>query len=464
MDKTDKVLKDVLKKITPTGKEREETDSIKKKIVGATQEAIRPHGLDMTLAGSYIRDTWMRHKKEFDVFIVFPEDYGREKLEKLGLEIGKSIARKIRGSFRIAYAEHPYVRARIEGYDVDIVPCYRIEHGSRIKSAVDRTPLHNQFLLQHLKPGMSPHVRLLKQFTTALGVYGSDAKTLGFSGYLCELLIINYGSFRRLAEEASKWEPGQLIDVWGRHKQPISTEKFRAHPLMVIDPVDPGRNVAAILSAENFAAFVNSCRKFSSRPSASFFFRPQPKISLKRLEKKIRSRGTNMVAFVLQSPDTLPDVLYPQLRKASGRISRLLDENGFWVIGSGVWDSGEKCVMLFEMNAHTLPSIRKITGPEIFSKKGSRQFIEKYKKERVWVECGRWAAEVKRNHTTPRPLIAEFMKGSAKKLQEKGIPSYVAMQASKKFSVMGIKEILAMSKSMKFAEFLAGYLERDHTK
>ena len=97
-------------------------------------------------------------------------------------------------SYEIRYAEHPYVHGIVKGVEVDVVPCYRLKDASRIKSAVDRTPFHHEWLKDRIK-GKENEVRLLKGFLKANGLYGAEYKVRGFSGYLCELLIMFYGSF-----------------------------------------------------------------------------------------------------------------------------------------------------------------------------------------------------------------------------------------------------------------------------
>ncbi len=71
------------------------------------------------------------------------------------------------------------------------------------------------------------------------GVYGSELKTQGFSGYLTELLIIHYGSFENTVKEACFWKPGEKIDLMQHSK--IKYDE----PLVMVDPTDPKRNVAA---------------------------------------------------------------------------------------------------------------------------------------------------------------------------------------------------------------------------
>ena len=123
--KIDRILEKVLQKIIPNKTEHREIENIMKKVTSKTEKIIEPFKLSYTIAGSFIRNTYMLDKKEFDIFIMFPESYSREKLEKMGLKIGEKIVKSLKGKYIIAYAEHPYVRARINGYEVDIVPCYK---------------------------------------------------------------------------------------------------------------------------------------------------------------------------------------------------------------------------------------------------------------------------------------------------------------------------------------------------
>jgi len=147
------------------------------------------------IVGSVTRDTWLPDKKEFDVFILFPKDLKPSELEKYGLQVAKEIVKEMKGTFTLKYAQHPYLSAKINDVEIDIVPCYKIKDTSEVKSAVDRTPFHVAYLQKKLKKKQANEVRLLKKFLKNHNLYGADAKTQGFSGYLCELLIINYKTF-----------------------------------------------------------------------------------------------------------------------------------------------------------------------------------------------------------------------------------------------------------------------------
>ena len=479
------VINEALRKITPSDDEQEETKIFIERVLKAADQILKPHKLSRTLAGSYVRNTWLPNKKEFDIFIMFPETCPREKLEKTGLDIGKKITKKLKGQHTIAYAEHPYVRAKVytkpvleeirgligkkkirktASYDIDIVPCYAVKSAEKIKSAVDRTPFHNRWLSENMSPALAPEVRLLKQFAKGVGVYGSDAKVLGMSGYLCELLIVQFKSFKNFLEHACRWEPGRVfIDLEEHHKEdPEKIKKeFRTQPLIVIDPVDPRRNVASSFSAENFFKLSMAARKFLEKPGLEFFFPEKKKVTASDLKKDIDSRGTRILAVKFRRPGIIDDTIWPQLRRTTRRLASILRENEFLVMGSDSWCDQKDCILVFEMEVWSLPKIRKLIGPFVFSKKHGDEFIAKYSKSRVWVEGIYWVAEVTRAFTQADQKLRHSLKDSEANLKAKGIASYPAKSISNNFDVLQPQEILNFAKGNSgFAEFLKDYFEK----
>jgi len=481
------VLTGILKKITPSESEQYETKVFIDKVLTVTDETLKPHRLTRTLAGSYMRDTWLPNKKEFDIFVMFPESCTREKLEKLGLEIGKKITKKLKGEYVIAYAEHPYVRAKVftkpamqekkrllrkgkklskgSSYEIDIVPCYAVASAQKIKSAVDRTPFHNKWLFDNMSPALSSQVRLLKQFAKGIGVYGSDAKVLGVSGYLCELLTIQYKSFKNFLDHASKWEAGNVfIDLEEHHKEDMEkiSREFKTQPLIVIDPVDPKRNVASNFSPENFVKLVKFSREFLDKPGEQFFFPEKKKAGAGELKKKTEERGTRIIGVSFKKPDVIDDILWPQLRRTSRRLASILKEHDFMVMGKDTFCTEKECILMFEMEVWSLPRIRKLVGPFVFSKKHSDEFISKYKGAgRIWVEGSSWVAEIKRKFTQADQKLKDSLKDSEKGLKAKGIASHPAKSISKGFDILQYGDVLKIAKKDSgFAEFLKSYFEK----
>jgi tRNA nucleotidyltransferase (CCA-adding enzyme) len=466
MDKIDSTLQQVLSDITPPEQERKQTSEYIERIKKAVESAIKPKGLTYTFAGSYIRDTWMRDKKEFDIFILFPVSTKRERLEKHGIEIGKQIVQSLRGKSKIAYAEHPYVRGRIGKYDVDIVPCYKVSSAYKIKSAVDRTPFHNEWLSRHFLKSMSSDVRLMKQFCKGIGVYGSDTKTEGFSGYLCELLIISYRSFKNLVTRASNWKPGKtIVDLEGTIRDVESIHrKFPRQPLIVIDPVDPGRNVAASLSPRNFIHFISSCRKFMKKPGLEFFYYQPQKFIGKETEALLKKKNTLVFGVSFRSPKIIPDILWPQLRKTTNRLRDIIESQDFMVMNSSVWSNEkDRCIIVLELGVWDLPSMRKVRGPSIFTEKNSQNFLKKYVPlGRVWVDDEFWFSEIRRDIKNAQDLVKSKLSSSEAILKSIGIASHPAKEIAKRFELLKERELISLARhNPDFGDFLKDFFERN---
>lgn len=463
MVKLQNVLASVAEKVTPTKTQHREIDRLLKKVLKKTEEKARPMGLGYTIAGSFIRDTYMLDKKEFDLFLLFPENTTRKDLERKGLAVGRRIIRSLGGRAVVAYAEHPYIRGRINGFDVDIVPAYSIKDPSKIKSAVDRTPFHNRWLQKHLSRRLVTEVRLLKRFLKGQGLYGSDTKTEGFSGYLCELLIVEFKYFTQLMKAASKWKPGEVfLDPGNLHKKKDDIKKrFKGQPLIVIDPVDPNRNVASVLTPANFVRFVAAAKAILANPSEDFFF-PERTVDLRKLGKLLRQRETELLAVEFRNPKVIPDILYPQLRRTAQRLMNFTRKNEFTPMGFDVFSNGKSYIIL-ELEVWKLPKVRKLTGPPVFSKLHSKQFVEKYKKKgRVWTEKDSYVAEVRREFTRADEAIRDFLKGKPFTLKERGIASYIAESLSKGLRVLDREAVFRRAKkNQDFALFLWEYLNRE---
>jgi len=209
----EKLFKEVLKEITPTPDERREEE----RVVDEISRRLKKYGVKPMLVGSLAKGTDIRNNKDIDIFIMFPEDTPREELEKRGLDIGKKVFSELKAPYVIDYAEHPYICGTYGKHEVEIVPCYDTK---KVKSAVDRTPYHTYYVRKKLarEPSMRDNIRVLKQFMMGSGVYGAEEKVRGFSGYLAELLVINYGSFEETLKASAGWRFGQCIDPGGLWK------------------------------------------------------------------------------------------------------------------------------------------------------------------------------------------------------------------------------------------------------
>ncbi|MBR9682671.1 MAG: CCA tRNA nucleotidyltransferase, partial [Candidatus Aenigmarchaeota archaeon] len=313
MADVNKVLKNAISKIRPSPEEKKQMKNAMKHIIDTSTPIAKKFNATPMICGSSVKNTWLAGRNEFDLFILFSASVQKAKLKDYGLVVGKEIIKNLKGTYVIAYAEHPYLRGKIkhEGaeYDIDIVPAFNVKNPAKIKSSVDRTPYHVKFVKDNMQ--LSDEARLLKGFTKGIGVYGADVKTQGFSGYLCELLSINYGRFKNCLKDASTWRAPVVISLNTKIKKEEAFKKFKA-PLIVIDPVDPNRNVAAAVSIESFYNFVAGCKDFSKNPSSKYFFPDKAKpYTLSEVSKELRKRGTRWYLIKFKRPDIIDDTLWP---------------------------------------------------------------------------------------------------------------------------------------------------------
>lgn len=373
-------MKEVLQKIRPTTQERQRVNQVVEKCTRNLQDRITKKGLEVevSLQGSIAKDTWISGDNNIDMFLIFSHKYAKEQLKKYGLEIG------ILSEYEIAYAEHPYVRNFLEGYEIDVVPAYQFKEG--IRSSVDRTPLHTEYVKTHLKD--KDQVRLLKKFTRSIGVYGSDLKVQGFSGYLCELLVIKYDTFLTVLKAAGSWKHGESLFL---EQFP---EKEFTEPLIFIDPVDKERNVAAVVSLENFAKFIYHSREYLKNPQSAYFFR-EP-------EHYTRVKGTALYRIDF-TVDVIDDILFPQLRKTRDYLVRMLETHGFCVFNTAVYDSG----ILLELSVFELPPFKKHIGPPIYEEEHCDRFLEKHKT--IHIQNDRIYAVVKRKYVRAEGLLQRLL-------------------------------------------------------
>ncbi|EQD59313.1 tRNA CCA-pyrophosphorylase, partial [mine drainage metagenome] len=188
----DRVEAEVSARIAPSVDTLARVERARRELVERVQEAARARQSPLVralVAGSAARGTFLSDRLDIDLFLLFAPDLPRDRLREEGLALGHAIL----SDPETRYAEHPYLRGRFHGFAVDAVPGYAVTDPSRPQSPVDRTPFHQEYLSARETPELVGQVRLAKQFFRALGVYGSEARTEGVSGYLVELLVLHFG-------------------------------------------------------------------------------------------------------------------------------------------------------------------------------------------------------------------------------------------------------------------------------
>jgi tRNA nucleotidyltransferase (CCA-adding enzyme) len=434
----------ILARIRPQAEDREHIHAVARILVAAVDQSGMAEGM---VVGSVARDTWLNGDRDLDVFMLFDPSLSRDELEEKGLTLARTIASTHGERYREKYAEHPYINAQVDGLDVDLVPCYRVASPHQIQSAVDRTPFHTRYISERIGP-FTDDVLLLKQFAKTGGYYGSDQMTEGFAGYLCELLIYHFGGFVPLLEAAARWKRYTVIDI-----EKIAEKEFE-DPLVVIDPVDPKRNVAASVSAAQKFSFVEMARGYLERPSRWFFTPvPEPSLSPERFGQILTDRGTFLYCILLRTPSLIPDIVVPQLRKSTAALQALLERNGFVVNRVDCCMQEPQSMMVFELLVDRLPSVRRHAGPPVWEKENAVKFFARERPQLYagpFIEGGIYVVEIPRRHSEARTLL------SSREILETGLGKHIKLSLEEGWET---REGLACWQE-EFSSFLGGFLQK----
>ncbi len=370
------VIEKALELVKVNEEEKVKANQVINEVLEKLEKTKKELGIDalIELHGSFAHDTFLSDDKDIDIFIL-------SKAEKNeAINNGLKIAKACFPNHIERYAEHPFITVNYKGYNFDIVPAVLIEEGEEIKTAADRTRLHTVYLKKVLNDELRDQIRLFKKFLKTIELYGAEIKVEGFSGYLCELLIIHYGSFLNLIKEAVKWR---------EYKTVIGGEwKLQPAPLVVVDPVDKSRNVAAAF--KKISLFKFACNLFLSKPSLKFFQGRKYSEDINLALKIFEERNTKVFVIEGRYPNIPPDVFWGEVKRAKQSFTSFLEENEIYVLDSKIYsDEKEKFAILFEVDKIELPLKKKLKGPLINDINNVKRFIEAHKKDELLVENSR---------------------------------------------------------------------------
>lgn len=457
------VEEEVLERIRPLREERERVLEVYLSIKNALEEVLRENSVEaeVTLQGSFAKDTWISGERDLDVFVLFPSSWSIEELKTRGFTLILEAAKRI-GEYSVNYAEHPYVVVRVGEVEADVIPAYKIYNLSEVRTAVDRTVFHTNYINSVIKPHQRDEVRLLKKFMKAIGVYGAEVKVRGFSGYLCELLILTYGSFRGVLEEARNWRPQVIVNTLGltnrelEEKLVVLRKKYRNSVMIAPDPVDWRRNAAASVSLKSLSTFSLAAQCYLKNPSLSFFFKEHLEASFNELVEAAEDRCMLFLVFNLNK--TLPsEALWGEIHRVRDRLCKLAENFEFKVIYSDAWSNEESIAVIgIEAVECNLSKYRFSIGPRYTSIERVENFIRKHldSASGPWISSsGRLLALSRRKYEVLKDLL------------ESRVSEYIVAPDFKilKPVISEINELEPIYNSVKgFREWLAEFVLRKH--
>ena len=457
------VLAEVLKRVNPSESEQKKVQGLARKLTEKVEEAAKEKGLktEIRVEGSVAKNTWLRDYPEIDVFMQVPITIPREAFGTVFLEIAKKATAGYKQIER--FAEHPYLEAVIHDVYINIVPCYNVKKSQWI-SATDRTPFHTDYIKPQLDEKMGEEVRLLKRFMRGIGVYGAEIKVGGFSGYLCELLVLNYGSFIEVLGASTNWSEGLVIDYEGQYDSVNDVKKVFEEPFIMVDPVDKGRNVAAAVREERLNEFIAASREFLKNPDMKYFYPPETKaLESTELINRINARGSTIIFIKFEGEAPVPDILWGQLYKSKKALRKTIQHYKFTVLRDDIWSNEKDLnILIYEVENRFLPKMKKHLGPPLKNIVDCEKFLRKHLVANSTVsgpriDEGRWVAEVKRVYFDVAKLLKEKLEDGGRSL---GVAELISEFIANSLEILINDEALKVySGYPKFAKFLTEYLE-----
>ncbi len=277
--KAEQIFNRVIKIVKPSNNEIQNSIKCANEIMGMLKGIVGKE-VELRVVGSLAKATNLRGSADIDIFMLFKKTLHKEDITKKGLEYSRALCKARKNTkYEIKYAEHPYAKLHLDDYgiNVDIVPAYKLDNISEMGTAVDRSPLHTEFINSNLNDKQRDDVRVLKYLLKSHGIYGAEVRIKGLSGYLCELLIHQFGSLIGLLEYMSSVKLPVCLKPLNRSvAYDESIKKKFTSEFIVIDPVDENRNVAASVSSEALAKFALISKMFISEPNISLIYVKMP--------------------------------------------------------------------------------------------------------------------------------------------------------------------------------------------
>ena len=400
-----KVSKNIIPSKTTEKSKKEIADLAFKLVEKEIEKYTEVIGLEF--GGSFAKDTWLPEDADIDIFVRFKKSTTEEKFEKISKKIGFNSLKKYFPYVR--YSEHPYVEAKIKDTKINVVPFYDVKIGEW-KSAADRSTFHTKFMQKSLTSKMKNDVRILKTFLKSNGIYGAEIAKQGFSGYVSEVLVLHFGSFENIIRSISEIEENQVIG---------KTSKRFETPIVIIDPVDSNRNLAAAISNENIGKLILICRAFKDKSTLKFFRNKKLRIAKKYWD--------NLLVIKFNFKIRSPDIIWGQIKRATSSLSTQLELGGFNVLRSkSHTDQKNEACLFFFLESSKINQIYSKNGPDFFREDSSKSFISKNLEntELMWIGSnGKIISVEKRKYTDAVKFMSEFLKKNLKTGIPKGLQS-----------------------------------------
>jgi tRNA nucleotidyltransferase (CCA-adding enzyme) len=394
------VRKKVLSQIKPSisEKKRFEKDAIEVINKIETIFAQKNVNVKVSIGGSIAKNTQLKNAKDIDLFLKFPPiPYAHKDIS----EITHKTLKKHYKEIKRIHATRDYFHIFHDNILFELIPVIEVPNATVQHRIMDASPHHVSYVKEKLKN--NDEVRLLKKFLKAQKLYGAESHIRGFSGYVCELLIIIYTTFKKLMENAAEWNvEGEFFDIEKHYETKEEAleimQNGNHNPIIIIDPVQSNRNASASIDHKTYRKFIRMAQIFNRKPNLSAFNKPL-----------INYTGSGII-IKIKNNDEKDETLPAKIRSLHERLIREL--NDFIVTGED-WDYDDEkrtWESRIWLGTFLLPKLEEIQGPPINLENSVDAFLKKH--SRTLEKESRIYAIEKRKIRTPEPIINNVIKES----------------------------------------------------
>ncbi len=402
------VRTDIIEKVIEKNRlKKEELAQIRSSIsvfMNRLESSLKTHRIKARpmLGGSAAKGTLVKGDFDCDIFVRFDYSYRDKDISGL-LETALSGFKDVQR----VHGSRDYFQIEDGDISYELVPVLYITRSKDAQNVTDMSPLHVEWINARLSknPGLRGEIIAAKVFCKAQDVYGAESHIGGFSGHVLDILVVYYGSFMKLLENAKRWSMYKVIDI-ENYNNVDEMNKSKISPLIIIDPVDKSRNASAALTREKFMLFKKRAADFLKKPSIDFFIKKQPTVAELR-----QMAGKDKIVLIRAEPlDGKDDIVGCKLLKAYTYIRKQLLLEDFSIIDSGwQWQKGKKAIFWYILPDRLLDEEKIHDGPPLNAGEDAKRFREKYKGS--FVAKGRLYVKLKRRFRNPAGLVGHLLKG-----------------------------------------------------
>ncbi len=391
----------ILDSIILNKKEEQELKETIKEFLGL----LKNKNIKFFVGGSYAKNTFLKGNLDIDVFARFPY---KSRFSDISKELGKFLRGKFKKVVKV-HGSRDYYHVKYNDLIFEIVPVLNIRKAEKAENIMDVSPLHVKFVKRKSSKKIQKDIKLFKLFLKANGLYGAESYIKGFSGYVCELLVIYYGGFDNLIKEVRKWKSNEVICFKGnKGKILASMSKSKKHgPLIIVDPVQKDRNAAAAIGKRNYEKFVKLCKAYNG--NKNFFIK----------KEVLLSKLKGYTIFQIKPLDGKKDIVGAKLLSLLERMKKEFVRYDFDVKDYG-WKFGDEVYFWFK--AEKLKKNKLHVGPSVKDKKHVVAFTKRWKK--ISIKKGRTCTVLKRKYLNLKEYGGYLMKQDWLKSSVKSIKIY----------------------------------------